>query len=249
MDLANIFINLFNNFFFIALPYIAVIVFLIGTIYRYRSTSFRYSSLSSQFLEGKKLFWGSIPFHIGILVIFFGHLIAFLFPSEVLLWNSEPVRLIILEVSAFIFGLCVLFGLGMLFYRRISNDRLRAVTTKMDYFIELFLIVEVILGCWIALGYRWGSSWFAADLSPYLWSIVKLNPQIEAVSAMPLVVKLHIILAFSIILIFPFTRLVHFLVAPLHYVTRPYQRVIWNWDRKAIRDPKTEWSPTPPKNN
>ncbi len=249
MDLATTLVNLFNNFFFIALPYIAVIVFLIGTIYRYRSTSFGYSSLSSQFLEGKKLFWGSIPFHIGILVVFFGHLTAFLFPRETLLWNSEPVRLIILEVSAFIFGLSVLFGLIMLFARRITNPRLRVVTTKMDIFIELFLIVEVILGCWIALGYRWGSSWFAADLSPYLWSIVKLSPQIDAVSAMPVVIKIHIIIAFSIVLIFPFTRLVHFLVAPLHYITRPYQRVIWNWDRKAIRDPKTAWSPTPPKNN
>lgn len=249
MDPVSTFVNLFNNFFFIAFPYIAVIVFLVGTIYRYRSTSFGYSSLSSQFLEGKNLFWGSIPFHIGILVVFLGHLTAFLFPRETLLWNSEPVRLIILEVSAFIFGLSVLFGLVALFVRRITNDRLRVVTSKMDIIIELILIVEVILGCWIALGYRWGSSWFAADLSPYLWSIVKLSPEIGAVSAMPVVIKLHIILAFSIILIFPFTRLVHFLVAPLHYITRPYQRVIWNWDRKAIRDPQTPWSPTPPRNN
>jgi nitrate reductase gamma subunit len=249
MDLVSTLVNLFNNFFFIALPYIAVIVFLVGTIYRYRSTSFKYSSLSSQFLEGKKLFWGSIPFHIGILVVFLGHVTAFMFPRETLLWNSEPVRLIILEVSAFIFGLSVLFGLIMLFVRRITNARLRVVTTKMDIFIELFLIVEVILGCWIALGYRWGSSWFAADLSPYLWSIVKLSPQIDAVSAMPVVIKIHIIIAFSIVLIFPFTRLVHFLVMPLHYIVRPYQVVMWNWDRKAIRDPNTPWSPTPPKNN
>lgn len=249
MEPVSAFVNLYNNFFFIALPYIAVIVFLVGTIYRYRSTKFGYSSLSSQFLEGKKLFWGSIPFHIGILVVFLGHLTAFLFPRETLLWNSEPVRLIILEVSAFIFGLSVLFGLITLFVRRITNDRLRVVTTKMDIFIELLLIVVVILGCWIALGYRWGSSWFAADLSPYLWSIVTLSPQIDAVSAMPVVIKLHIILAFSIVLIFPFTRLVHLLVAPLHYITRPYQIVIWNWDRKAIRDPQTPWSPTLPKNN
>ncbi len=249
MEQVSTLVNLYNNFFFIALPYIAVIVFLVGTIYRYRSTSFRYSSLSSQFLEGKKLFWGSIPFHIGILVVFLGHLTAFMFPRETLLWNSEPVRLIILEVSAFIFGLSVLFGLIALFVRRITNDRLRVVTSKMDIFIELFLIVEVILGCWIALGYRWGSSWFAADLSPYLWSILKLSPQIDAVSAMPVVIKIHIIIAFSIVLIFPFTRLVHFLVVPLHYITRPYQIVMWNWDRKAIRDPNTPWSPTPPKNN
>jgi nitrate reductase gamma subunit len=249
MEPVSAFVNLYNNFFFIALPYIAVIVFLAGTIYRYRSTAFGYSSLSSQFLEGKKLFWGSIPFHIGILVVFLGHLTAFLFPRETLLWNSEPIRLIILEVTGFIFGLSVLFGLISLFVRRITNDRLRVVTTKMDIFVELLLIAVVILGCWIALGYRWGSSWFAADLSPYLWSIVKLSPQIDAVSAMPVVIKLHIILAFLIVLIFPFTRLVHFLVAPFHYIIRPYQVVIWNWDRKAIRDPQTPWSPTPPKNN
>ena len=249
MEPVSAFVNMYNNFFFVVLPYMAVIVFLIGTIYRYRSTSFGFSSLSSQFLEGKKVFWGSIPFHIGILVVFFGHLIAFLFPREILLWNSEPIRLIILEVTGFIFALSVLFGLVVLFIRRITNARLRVVTSKMDIFIELLLIVVVILGCWIALGYRWGSSWFAAGLSPYLWSLVELSPQIEAVSAMPVVIKLHIILAFLLVLIFPFTRLVHFLVAPLHYITRPYQRVIWNWDRKAIRDPHTPWSPTQPKNN
>ncbi len=249
MESVSTLVNLYNNFFFIAFPYLAIVVFFVGTIYRYRSTSFGFSSLSSQFLEGKKLFWGIIPFHIGILVVFFGHLIAFLFPQGTLLWNSEPVRLIILEVSAFIFGLSVLYGLIILFIRRITSARLMVVTSKMDIFIFLLLIVEVILGCWIALGYRWGSSWFAADLSPYLWSIVKLSPQIGAVSAMPVVIKLHIILAYCIVLIFPFTRLVHFLVAPLHYIARPYQVVIWNWDRKAIRDPKTPWSPTPPKNN
>ncbi len=82
MDLASTLVNLFNNFFFIALPYIAAIVFLIGTIYRYRSTSFGYSSLSSQFLEGKKLFWGSIPFHIGILVVFLRTLDRFYVPQR-----------------------------------------------------------------------------------------------------------------------------------------------------------------------
>ena len=238
-----------NIFLFVGLPYAAGFVCLVVTIQRYRSRSFSVSSLSSQFLEGKNLFWGAIPFHVGILVALAGHLLAFLLPGATLAWNSEPVRLIILEVSAFIFGLSVLFGLIMLFVRRITNARLRVVTTKMDIFIELFLIVEVILGCWIALGYRWGSSWFAADLSPYLWSIVKLSPQIDAVSAMPVVIKIHIIIAFSIVLIFPFTRLVHFLVMPLHYIVRPYQVVMWNWDRKAIRDPNTPWSPTPPKNN
>ncbi len=238
-----------NNFLFIAFPYAAIITFFVGTIYRYRATGFYYSSLSSQFLEGKNLFWGIIPFHWGLLVVFLGHVIAFLFPRTILLWNSIPVRLIILEVTAFSFGLSVLVGLVALMYRRLTNPRLWAVTNRMDHLIEILLLVQVVLGCWIALGYRWGSSWFAADLSPYLWSIVTLDPQITAVSAMPLVIKLHIAGAFLILLLIPFTRLVHLLVVPFHYIWRPYQRVLWNWDRKTVRSPQSPWNHNPPKNN
>ena|SRR3989338_4831472 len=238
-----------HSFLFIALPYAAIIIFFLGTIYRYKSNSYQYSSLSSQFLEGKKLFWGNVPFHFGIIVIFFGHLIAFLFPKSVLLWNSQPARLVILEVCAFAFGLSVFIGLGALYLRRLTNPRLRVVTTRMDIFIELLLLVQIVLGCWVALGYRWGSYWFASDLSPYLWSIVKLNPQIKAISVMPFIIQLHIIVAFVILLLVPFTRLVHFLVAPISYIWRPYQRVIWYWDKKKIRSPKTAWSDARPKNN
>jgi nitrate reductase gamma subunit len=236
-------------FLFVVFPYVALIVFVVGVAYRYRQLGFTVSSLSSQFLEGKKLFWGTVPFHIGILVVLFGHLIAFLFPAATLAWNRIPVRLIILEVSAFIFGLTVLVGLVSLMWRRLISPRIRAVTTRMDIGIELLLLAQVVLGLWIALGYRWGSSWFAADLSPYLWSLVTLDPETEAVFALPWVIKLHIVGAFAILFMVPFTRLVHFVVAPLHYIVRPYQQVIWNWDRKAIRDPSTSWSKVRPGNN
>ncbi len=239
----------FDSFFFVAFPYVALTIFLIGSIYRYRSAPFTYSSLSSQFLEGRRLFWGSVPFHWGILVVGLGHLLAFLFPKTTLAWNSVPVRLIILEVSAFVFGLAVLAGLLQLFVRRMSNARVRAVTSRADVVVEVLLIAQVFLGCWIAVGYRWGSSWFASDLTPYLRSIFTFDPQIAAVSAMPLVIKLHVIGAFLILLLIPFTRLAHLLVVPLHYLVRPYQRVLWNWDRRRVRDPKTAWSKARPKNN
>jgi len=241
--------NTLNNFLFIALPYVALTVFLIGTIYRYKVTKFKFSSLSSQFLEGRKLFWGSIPFHVGILFLFFGHLIAFLIPRTVIAWNSVPLRLVILEVSGFIFGLSALVGMLNLFIRRNTDARVRVVTNKMDLIIESLLIIQIVLGLWIALGFRWGSSWFAAVLTPYLWSIFYLNPNIEAVSNLPLVIQLHISLAFVIFLLIPFTRLVHMLVPPLHYLWRPYQRVIWYWDRKKVRDPKSPWSVTKSQNN
>ena len=238
-----------NNFFFVAMPYVALMTFIVGVIYRYKKTGFKYSSLSTQFLEGKKAFWGTVPFHVGILIVLLGHLVTFLFPQATLMWNSNPFRLIVLEGIAFTFGLSLLLALSGLFIRRFVNSRIRIVTTKMDIAILLLLLVQVALGCWIALAYRWGSSWFASDLAPYLWSIVMLNPQITAIVAMPLAIKLHIIGAYTIILIFPFTRLVHLLVAPLHYIARPYQVVIWYWDRKKIRSASTPWSEARPFNN
>jgi nitrate reductase gamma subunit len=241
--------NFLNNFLFIALPYISIVTFIIGSIQRYKTTGFKYSSLSSQFLEGKKLFFGSLLFHWGILTVFIGHLLTLLFPEATLAWNSNPIRLIVLEGLAFTFGLSVLIGLIGLFVRRISNPRIRVVTSRMDIVLELLLITQVIFGCWIALGYRWGASWFASDLTPYLWSIVKFNPQTTAINAMPLVIKTHVVGAFIIIGVIPFTRLVHFLVIPLSYIWRPYQKVLWYWDRKKVRNPITVWTEHRPKNN
>lgn len=234
---------------FLVFPYVALIVCVGGAIRRYRNSKFTYSSLSSQFLEGKKLFWGSMPFHWGLLVVFAGHLVAFAFPKAMLAWNAQPIRLIILEVTGFTFGLCVLFGLIQLLARRAGNDRVNVVTSPMDIMVEWLLLLQVLLGLWIALGYRWGSSWFASDLSPYLWSLLKFQPEIDAVSAMPLVVQLHILFAFLFILLIPFSRLAHFLVVPLHYLRRPYQQVMWYWDRKKVRSSKTPWTMHRPKNN
>jgi nitrate reductase gamma subunit len=75
-----------------------------------------------------------------------------------------------------------------------------------------------------------------------------LDPQIDAVAAMPLLIRLHIIIFYVIILLFPFSRLMHALVAPIDYLWRPYQRVIWNWDKDKIRSPETKWSINKPKN-
>ncbi len=238
-----------DNFLFIGLPYAVLIIFFVGTIYRYRATRFSYSSLSSQFLENRKLFWGIMPFHWGILLLFLGHLMAFLFPASVLAFNRHPIRLLILEATAFAFGLIMLYGLIMLILRRSTHPRLKPVTSRMDIFIGLLLIAQVILGLLIALNTRWGSSWFAAVLTPYLRSIFLFQPDISAVSALPWLVKLHIVGAFLIFLLIPFSRLVHLLVVPIPYLWRAYQRVIWNWPRKAVRDPREKWTFTQPHNN
>ncbi|MBP8724383.1 MAG: respiratory nitrate reductase subunit gamma [Saprospiraceae bacterium] len=241
--------NAFDNFTLIALPYIALAVFLVGSIYRYTYRGFQVSSLSSQFLEGRRLFYGSVPFHWGVLFLFCGHLIAFCFPNSVLAWNSQPVRLMILEVTAFIFGISMLIGLINLFIRRYTTPRLKFVTNQMDFVLYVVLITQTFLGLWIAYNFRWGSSWFSSLLTPYLYSIFKFQPEISGIVPLPWTVKLHIIFAFLIIGLIPFSRMIHFLVPPIDYIWRPFQQVMWNWNRKKVRSPGAEWSVHRPKNN
>jgi len=64
-------------------------------------------------------------------------------------------------------------------------------------------------------------------VTPYLWSLARLSPDLAAVSAMPLLVKVHIVTAFLVVGYFPFTRLVHVLVVPNPYLWRKPQVVRW----------------------
>lgn len=241
--------EIFNDFFFIALPYVAFAMFLVGSIYRYTKKGFQVSSLSSQFLEGRRLFYGSAPFHWGVVVIFTGHLLSFLFPRSVLAWNSQPVRLMILEITGFVFGISMLIGLVNLFIRRYTTPRLRFVTNKMDMIVYLLLITQTFAGLWVAYNFRWGSSWFSSLLAPYLYSIFMFEPDTSAVIMLPWPVQLHIITAFVIIALIPFSRLIHFLVVPFHYMWRPYQQVRWYWNRREVRSTDTPWTLQRPKNN
>jgi nitrate reductase gamma subunit len=171
-----------------------------------------------------------------LFILFFGHLIAFLFPASVLLWNGNPIRLLILEITAFVFGLSAFFGLMLLIYRRLTERRVQMVTNKMDFVVYIVLLVQIISGLVVAYTNRWGSAWFAAFLTPYLRSIFVFDPQIDAIASVTsLSLKIHVVAAFSLIGIIPFTRFMHFLVYPLDYTWRSYQQVIWNWNRKRIR--------------
>lgn len=209
------------------LPYVALFTFFLVTISRYRSRKFTYSSLSSQFLENQQHFWGVVPFHYGIIVVLTGHLVAFLIPREILLWNSQPLRLYVLEISALVFGLLTLIGLAGAIVRRFSVSKVKRVTTSRDWILHTLLALQVVSGIGIALFHPWGSSWFAATATPYLWSLVKLNPNVTAIAAMPAIVKFHIANAYVLIGFFPFTRLVHILVAPNPYLWRKPQVVRW----------------------
>jgi hypothetical protein len=98
----------------------------------------------------------------------------------------------------------------------------------MDVIILVVLLIQVSLGVYIALTLRWGSSWFAAALTPYLRSLFLFQPDISLISVMPVAVKLHIFGMYLFVVLLSYSRLVHMLVIPFQYIGRPPQLVIWN---------------------
>ena len=234
---------------YIALPYAALLLAAAGSVYSYTKREFTFSSQSSQFFEGRALFWGVQPFHWGAVVVLSGHLLCFLFPAAVLSWNAVPARLFAFELASFAAGILMLAGLLILLFRRLASAKLRAVTTPMDYAVLLVLISQVTLGILTALLYRWGSSWFAGLLSPYLASLFKLSPVIGGVANMKPVIQAHVIMAFILAALIPFSRLAHILVFPLPYLWRPSQLVVWNRDRLSLRDTEAVNTAIRPVNN
>ena len=222
-----------NQFHFIVLPYLVMLIFFIGTIFRYRKAPYSYSSLSSQFLENQRHFWGLVPFHYGIVTVLTGHVVAFLLPNQILEWDSQPLRLYILEISALTFGLLTVVGLLGAIGRRLTVTRVRQVTNTFDWIILALLLAQTGSGVYVAIFHPWGSAWFSAALAPYLKSLVRFNPDLSYVALLPVGVKFHIIMAYVIIGIAPFTRLVHILVAPNPYLWRRPQVVRWYRAPKA----------------
>ncbi len=111
-----------NDLLFGVFPYVAVALLVIVTIARWRLHPFSVSSLSSQLLESRKLYWGSIPFHWGLSLILLGHLMALIVPRGFEIWNGEPLRLYLLEFTGLALGLWAAFGLGVLAHRRLTGS-------------------------------------------------------------------------------------------------------------------------------
>jgi nitrate reductase gamma subunit len=222
-----------DGFLFIGIPYLAVAVAVLGSIVRYRSDKFSYSTHSSQFLENRVLFWGSNAWHYGILLILAAHLAPLIAPGW---WSSlmgEPARLYVLEVTGY--GLAFLAGLGLvvLVLRRLMNEKIFQVTSNADWLLLVVLLFQVATGIWVAVAYRWGGAWYPDTVVPWLRSLVTLQPDIDTIAVMPWPVRLHAVSGFALLVLFPYTRLVHAVTYPIAYLWRPYQLVLWN--RKATR--------------
>jgi nitrate reductase gamma subunit len=223
----------FDLLLFVVLPYAAIVVCAAASVERYRRHGFSVTSHSSQFLENRLHFWALVPFHFGILIVAAGHLAAFLLPRQVLAWNALAVRSYILETATLAGGLLALVGLGTAIVRRARVVPVRRATTALDWIVYAMLLAQLATGVSLAVRYPWGASWFAAAAAPYLWSLVRLQPDVTFAAAMPLLVRLHIVGAWLLLAVFPFSRLVHIVVVPIPYLWRAPQVVRW-YGRPAV---------------
>ncbi|HEX9743895.1 MAG TPA: respiratory nitrate reductase subunit gamma [bacterium] len=226
-----------NDILFGIVPYVAIFSILIVGPLRWRHRQYTHTSGSTQFLENTMQFWGSVPWHYGILSVILVHLIALFIPQAIILWTGDQLRLWILEITGFGMGLLATFGLVMLLFRRMSNTKVLNVTRPWNFIVLILLLIQVINGVVIAGHYRWGSIWGATSMNAYVWSIFMLRPDISYIATMPFPVKWHVFNAWLLLGVAPFTPLVHLFSIPLTYFMRPPILVIWNRPR---RKPITE---------
>lgn len=209
-------------------PYLAGSVFLIGSLLRFDHGQYTWKSGSSQMLSKRQLRLGSNLFHIGILVIFFGHLVGLLTPHWVYApFISAGAKQVVAIIVGGIAGVMCLTGGLILLHRRLTNVRVRASSSIADNLILALLMVQVTLGLLTiipALGHLDGSVMLM--LGGWAQSVVYFQGDAAAyLEGVGWIYKLHILVGLTIVLVFPFTRLVHVWSVPLGYLGRRYQIV------------------------
>jgi nitrate reductase gamma subunit len=211
-------------FLFGVLPYLAVALAAGGAIYRLRALGFTVTARSSQLLEGRLLYWGSVPWHHAILAILAAHLAATVFPGAVGRLLGSPARLYTLEITGLALGGLAVIGIALLLVRRAA---LVGDTGAMDFVVLALLAVQAGTGLFIAYALRWGSVWYLHTAAPWLASLARLSPQVERMAVLPVVVKVHAVNAFILLGLLPLSRLVHVVTIPVAYLWRAPQLVVW----------------------
>ena len=210
----------------VALPYVTLAVFVLGHIWRYRYDKFGWTTRSSQLYERRLLRIGSPLFHFGILVVLLGHVGGLVIPDT---WTeaagiTEHTYHLAAVVLGAIAGFCTLAGLAILIYRRRTVGPVFAATTRNDKLMYAVLASTILLGlaATVAANIAGGGYDYRETVSPWFRSIFALRPDPELMTGVPILFQLHAVSALVLFCIWPFTRLVHMLTAPVGYLTRPY---------------------------
>ncbi len=233
-----------NFIIFGIMPYVALTVFLVGSIARYERDPFTWKSSSSQLLRRKQLIWGSILFHVGILTVFGGHLVGLFTPIWVLDALGVPYALkqwmaVLIGGPA---GLAALVGGTMLIHRRLTDPRIRATSTTLDVLIMILIWLQLAIGLLTitqSLQHMDGAEmirFMEWSQSVVTWNV---NAWVTVVDVHWLF-KLHIFLGLIITMLFPFTRLVHIwsgFAAPFRYLlARPGYQIVRSRRRRPLEE-------------
>lgn len=210
-------------------PYVALAICLIGSWARFDLSQYTWKTGSSQMLSNKGMRVASNMFHVGILFILAGHFVGLLTPHSVYhhVISTENKQLLAM-VSGGIFGVICLIGLLMLIYRRMTEPRVRASSSASDILILWVLLAQLCLGLLtIVASTQHLDGSVMVMLGNWAQSLVTLQPTVaaEAIAPVSLVYKLHVLLGMTLFVLFPFTRLVHIISAPIWYLGRRYQIV------------------------
>jgi nitrate reductase gamma subunit len=213
-----------NTFLFGYYPYICLTVFFIGSLIRFDREQYTWRSGSSQLLRRKQMRVGSNLFHIGVLIIFFGHLFGLLVPVEI--YEAVGIGHTFKQVAAItvggIAGVLALIGSTMLLHRRLADPRIRRTSAPSDHFVLILLWVQLVLGMMtipISAGHLDGH--MMVQFMGWAQGIWTFQPGAAAlVAGAPFIFKLHLFLGLTTFLVFPFTRLVHVWSVPVWYVGR-----------------------------
>ncbi len=221
--------NYVNQFFFGIYPYIAITVFFLGSLLRYDRDQYTWKASSSQMLRKKDMRLGSNLFHIGIIALFFGHLMGLLTPHWAYHFMITAGQKQILAMTAGgIFGVICLVGMLLLIRRRIQDPRIRATSQFSDLPILLILFVQLVLGLLtipFSAQHLDGSSMLA--LASWAQHLVTFQGDAASfVAGEAFMFKIHIFLGLTIFLVFPFTRLVHVWSVPVQYLLRSGYQIV-----------------------
>lgn len=217
-----------NELLFGYYPYVALMIFVVGSWARYDRDQYTWKAGSSQMLDKKGFRLASNLFHIGVIFIVFGHVVGLLTPHAVYeVFMTSATKQLIAMVAGGIAGVLALLGGYLLLQRRLSNPRVRASSSKGDILVLVMLVAQAALGLLTlipSLQHMDGS--VMLELAAWAQGIVTFQgdaaSHLEGVS---IIYKAHILLGLSLFVVFPFTRLVHILSVPVKYFARSYQIV------------------------
>ena len=209
-------------------PYIALSVFLIGSLIRFDREQYSWRSGSSQLLRARQLRWGSNLFHVGVLFILAGHVVGLLTPHQLytLVITVEAKQMLAI-VSGGTAGVFCFIGLTMLIHRRLFDPRIRKTSSFMDIVILLMIWAQLVLGLItlpFSLQHAEGS--VMLRLSEWAQRIVTFRGgAADQILGLAWPYQLHLVMGMTLFLLFPFSRLVHIWSAPVGYLFRNYQVV------------------------